>query len=608
LWNRLDPQGAELLATRQLHKSGEMRALTPEEAAPVSAAAEKYQQVERTKSLADEVMDIVMNKKEGEALTDEEVAKIKEFREQVKDISGKVRKFLPEDKNEVIKRVEKKPPAERTSEDLLNYWQAREDRAKAKLAKLNSVGILPNTNSPILLYAEIGVSKLAKGLIKFEDFAAEMIKDYGSQVKPYINQVYDRALNKFRKSQGLPTQKELETVLSKAINEKKLDQTSKDNLEKWAAKVAFFTDDNLRLEAIHDLQKAMRNIGSSTFGEKISTIQTANQLLNSVTIERNALGGASSWLQEKLNKVAAVPIDWAFSKITGERTIQFVTHNQEGFWRNFLMGGKSGWEGVSPKGTLESYDLKPNVFGEKNPLKYLTKSLGASLQSFDYAFNRSAYGDVLATYAEQLGKRQGLTKAQIKQQMPSLIKQLDQTVYELAEKAGEYATYQNTTLLSKGAEFIKKGANAITDAPVGWMVDKGILPKKFSTEGFGGGDILVKYAKTPANLVMMGIDYSPLGFVRGMMEIAPLFVKNAKFDQFAATRALSRAITGTVGFTAMGYALADVGILTGSYSLDKDVRSLEEQSGQGSYKVNWSALGRYIMSGLDLRQSPLLSG
>jgi hypothetical protein len=605
LWNRMDTEGAILLAQRQLNRGnkGEYVSLTPEQAQPIVAATEKIRQVEQTKSLAEEVMDIVANKPAGEKLTDAEVAKIKEFQKQVSEIDGKVKKFLPEEKaakpRKVVQEIDKVKPEERTRDQIVSYWDARAEIARQKLAKQRNVGIIANTENPVLLYAELGVAKLVKGAVKLADFTEQMVREYGESVKSNIHQVYNKSVDLFRKSQGLPTNDDLTKLVNKAVKDRKLDELEASRLQAWAKDIAFYTDDNLRTEAVQDLQLALKAIGDSTLGQKISTLQTGAQLLNAVTIERNVIGNVASLVAEKVNKVVAVPIDWTFSRLTGERTVKFNPLNQESMWRNYMIGTKSGWKGVSPNGMLNSYDIRPEVFGNKNPLKYITKSLGATMQGFDHAFYRSAYGDVLATYAEQLGKSQGLTRAQIKAQMPDLLKQLDQSIYDLADEAGRYATYQDDTLLSHGAEMLKRGLNKLTDKPVSMIVDKGLLPKSLSTEGFGLGDIVLKYAKTPANLIMRGIDYSPIGILRGMMELAPLVLRRGTFDQYEATRALSRAITGTLGLTGVGYLLADAGILTGSSSMDKDMRSIQEQSGQGAYKVNWSALGRYLTNGFD---------
>jgi hypothetical protein len=363
------------------------------------------------------------------------------------------------------------------------------------------------------------------------------------------------------------------------------------------------------VEATQDLQVAMKELGDSTLGRQLSTIQTGAMLLNNVTIERNVIGNVAQLVGEKVSKVATVPIDWTLSKLTGEqRTIFFKTMNQEMFWRNFWIGTKAGWKGVSPNGMLDSYGIHPNVFSKKNPFKYVSKLLGASMQGFDHAFYSSAKGDVLATYAENLGRAQGLSTAQIKAGMKDLILQLDDRIHELSDHAGKYATYQDETLLSKGAEGLKKGLNELSTGLISRkLVDMG-LPKSLSMEGFGAGDILTKFAKTPANLVMRGLDYSPVGFLRSLVDLGYFVGKRERFSQHEAVRTLGRAITGTVGLTGMGYILADAGILTGSSSLDKDMRSIQEQSGQGAYKVNWSALSRFVTGGLDYEAAKYQKG
>lgn len=603
-WNKMDETGALLMGQRQLNRGVSDTAdwidLTPTQAKPLQDAAQKIGQAQDTKSLADEVLSIVTNKQAGEALTEAEKATIKSFQELVKEIDSKVKGFLPKQQGkaqETIKKIRDIEPKARTRDQVVNFLDAKAELARKRLEKSRNIGIMPDLNNPITDYAIIGASHIAKGVRSLADYTEIMLKDFGDSVKPHIKAAYNKSVNIFRREQGLPTVEDLDRVVNKAVKDKALDKETADSLKAIASDIGFYSDKNLKLEATQDLQRALKELGSSTLGEKLSTIQTGAQLLNAVTIGRNVIGNTAQMATEKLNKMIAIPIDWGLSKLTGERTIMFNPHNQEEMLANFMMGAKSGWNGVSPTGTLSSYDVRPDVFKNKQ-LQYITKGLGASLQSFDYAAYRSAYGDVVATYAEQLGKAQGLTKAQIKEGMPKLIEQLDDRIHQLADEAGLYATFQDETLLSKAADLTKKGLNKVTDYPMEKLVDMGVLPKKFSTQGFGLGDVVLKYARTPANLVMRGIDYSPIGFLRAIGELLPLVRNKSKFNQFEATRALSRAITGTLGLSGMGYVLADAGILSGSYSRDKDLRSLEEQSGLGEYKVNWSALERWTMSGI----------
>lgn len=606
-WNKLDETGALLMGERQLNRgvsdTAEWKSLTTEQAAPLQEAAQRVGKAQETKSLADEVLSIVTTKKPGEALSEAEKDTIKQFQTQVKEINEKTKGFLPKATKAAdvtIKEVGEIKPKERTRDQVVNFLDAKAEKARQRLANQSNIGFAAqHKGNPAVDYAIIGAAKVAKGVVKFADFTEQMVKEYGAGVKPLINEVYHRSVNMFRREHGLPTIEELDRVVNGAIKRNELTGEEAYRLKAWANEIGFMSD-NFKVEATQDLQLALKELGSSTLGEKLSTMQTAAQLLNAVTIGRNIIGNAAQIALEKVNKVTAIPIDMTLSKLTGnERTIQFFPKNQEKFWLNFMAGTKSGWNGVSPTGTLSSYDIHPDVFSKKNPLRYLSKALGATLQGFDYAAYRSAYGDVVATYAEQMGKAQGLTKEQIKKGMPELINSLDERIHELADKAGLYATFQDETLLSRGADMIKKGLNKPTDALSRGLVDKGVLPKSLSMEGFGAGDIVLKYARTPANLIMRAVDYSPIGIIRSTLELAPLLRKGAKFDQAEATRAISRTITGSLGLTGMGYLLADAGILTGSSSMDKDERSIQEQSGQGAYKVNWSALGRFIMGGLD---------
>lgn len=608
-WNKLDQTGALMMGERQLNKGvtdiNEWKKLSTDQAAPITEAAQRIGQAQDTKSLADQVLHIVTNKADGEALTEAEKATVKQFHDQVKMINEKGKGILSKPKvdkiNETIKEVSQVEPKARTRDQVVSFLDAKAEQARKRLANQRNMGFAAQyKGNPAVDYAIIGASHIAKGVVKLSDFTEKMVKDFGESVKPHINEAFNQATNIFRKENGLPTVEQLDRVVNKAVKDERFTPEDAAKFKAWASEIGHYADHNLKVEATQDLQAALKDLGDSTLGQKIATVQTGSMLLNAVTMERNVLGNAAQLIGDKVSKMVTVPIDWGMSKLTGEqRTIVFNQMNQEKFWKNFMIGTKSGYRGVSPNGQLDSYGVHPNVFGKNNPLRYITKLLGASLQGFDHAFYSQAKGEVLATYAEQLGKAQGLSKAEIKAGMKDLIVQLDDRIHELADHAGKYATYQDETMLSKGADMLRRGLNEATTGAIGRkLVENGMNPK-YSLEGFGAGDVLVKFAKTPANLVMRGIDYSPIGFIHSMMDLGTFALNRGKFNQHEAVRTLGRAITGTLGFTGMGYILADAGILTGSASMDKDVRSIQEQSGQGAYKVNWSALGRFFRSGFN---------
>lgn len=613
MWNRLSPEGMLLRVQREISKVNEVLgpaeeklSLSAADAAKITKTGESIQSVQKVRDLSQEVLDMVSGKKPGETLTADEQKLLVEFENQVKSVNKSVKPFLKTAKSDAEK-IAKIKPENRTRDQVVQYLDQKAAEALARRQKARNIGIVAELNNPVIDYSIIAAAKIARGVRTFSDLTEDMVKTVGSDYKKYADEVFTKATQRFRREHGLPTTTELEKVIRNASKE--FDEASKNALQRMAAEIGYFTDENLKRELTQDLQQVIKTYGRSTLGEKISGIQTASQLLSVPTFLRNTLGNAGQFGLEKINKVAALPIDWTLSKFTGQRTIQFRTMNQEKLWKNFAAGTSSGWREVNAMGTLDSYNVKPSVFSDKNPLKYLTKLTGASLQGMDYAAYKAAYGDVMATYAEQLGRSQGMTRKQIKANMPELLTKLDDTVRALADQAGLYATYQDETLLSRAAQGTKKALNAASDKVSKAAVEKGLIPRSLSLEGFGLGDVVLKYAKTPANLVMRGIDYSPLGFIRAIGEFMPLMKNGGKnFNQFNATRAISRAITGTVGLTAVGYAMADAGLLTGASSSDADKRSIEEQSGQGAYKANLSGIYRWIMSGFDKNEAKYQKG
>ena len=92
------------------------------------------------------------------------------------------------------------------------------------------------------------------------------------------------------------------------------------------------------------------------------------------------------------------------------------------------------------------------------------------------------------------------------------------------------------------------------------------------------GEVIMPFTKTPANLAMRGIDYSPAGIVST--------IKNAKngADVGKVIDDLSKNITGTAAI-ALGYYLTKEGIITGALSSDKDEAAFQKQQGQLAYSI-----------------------
>ena len=93
------------------------------------------------------------------------------------------------------------------------------------------------------------------------------------------------------------------------------------------------------------------------------------------------------------------------------------------------------------------------------------------------------------------------------------------------------------------------------------------------------GEVMLPFTKTPANIAMRGIDYSPVGIVNA--------VKQAKSgaDASQVIDTLAKSATGTAGI-ALGYQLAKNGLIQGALSDDKDKQQFEKQQGKVAFSLN----------------------
>ena len=93
------------------------------------------------------------------------------------------------------------------------------------------------------------------------------------------------------------------------------------------------------------------------------------------------------------------------------------------------------------------------------------------------------------------------------------------------------------------------------------------------------GDIVMPFTKTPANIAMRGIDYSPAGVANALVKL-----KNAKSNAevSSALTLLGQGATGTAAI-AVGYALAQSGVIQGALSDDKDEAQWEKSHGKLAY-------------------------
>ena len=191
------------------------------------------------------------------------------------------------------------------------------------------------------------------------------------------------------------------------------------------------------------------------------------------------------------------------------------------------------------------------------PLEKARKGNSAALEMEDMWFAQPHYAFALAQYC----KAHGVTVEQLKTG-----KALG-NARNYAIREAQKATYRDTNAFSQmvselgrysGDNKAKKGLSLVTE---------GILP----------------FRKTPANILVRGIEYSPVGFVKGMTY--DLYqVSKGELTAAEAIDNISAGLTGT-GLLGLGLYMAAQGLIRGAGSDDEKEKKFEELQGHQAYAL-----------------------
>lgn len=324
------------------------------------------------------------------------------------------------------------------------------------------------------------------------------------------------------------------------------------------------------------LLKDIQDIIPASISKKIATIQTLAQLLNTKTPIRNLIGNAGFAIAENVSGVFASTLD---AIIPGKKVIGFpsLKIQAKGFKDGLREGYRDAMKGIDTSGISSKFEIPVvGAFkGEDGKLSKvgaaLEKTLNVSLKAPDRAFFKSAYDDSLARQM----KAKGVDKP-------------TDEMLEIAVRDGEYRTFQDENTATYIFKGIKKALNVGKE--------------------FGAGDFILKYPKTPANLLNRGLAYTPAGFFRTLFELSRPLIGKGAISRKTSLESFSRAFVGTTGLFGVGATLYDLGLISSGRNSDRDVADLKDNVGLGAYKVNLSGLKRFVLSGFDAESTKLEEG
>lgn len=309
----------------------------------------------------------------------------------------------------------------------------------------------------------------------------------------------------------------------------------------------------------------------STFREKANFWRYTSMLTNPTTHIRNIMGNAIQMGARKIKDGIGTAIERAVIKDPSQRTkavnvdkdLKAFAKGQYETDQNAAMGSGK-YSDATAAGIEREIQSKRKMFKGEDVLSRAVQGIGdlnsRALDYEDVIFNRGAYVD---SFAQAL-QAKGVTAAEANAGTRAADVEAARA-YAIEE--AQRATYRNTTALSEALSKMGRyqGDNQVLRAA------------SFAADAF------LPFRKTPANILTTGLDYSPIGLVKGIKE-AMVDVKSGKCTAADAVDSLASGLTGT-GILALGAYLAAEGLLHVRAGDDDKEEAFEKSMGKQDYAI-----------------------
>lgn len=307
----------------------------------------------------------------------------------------------------------------------------------------------------------------------------------------------------------------------------------------------------------------------SRFVDKWNAWRYLSMLGNVRTHDRNIIGNAgfapvviakdltATAIESIVNRVSTKKVVRGKALITGNKADRILLKSAWADYSNVAdmisNGGKYNDSAMANKHIEEGRQ----IFKLK-PLEWARKKNSELLEKEDMWFARPHYAYALAQYC----KANNITAEQIKRGKAIA------PAREYAIKEAQKATYRDTNAFSQMVSEWGRNTNnsSIAKKAISTVIE-GILP----------------FRKTPANILVRGIEYSPFGLLKGLSH--DLYkVSKGELSASEAIDNISAGLTGT-GLLALGVFLAAQGLIRGHGEDDKDEKEFKELMGHQSYAL-----------------------
>lgn len=491
------------------------------------------------------------------------------------NIKDKVNMLSEDSKAKILSNDEVKYYKEVTNEDSLN-------KAFTKLAENGEIETRAWFNKASEKATDVDVAEgwiLMKQYENIGDYdgmvqVAKKMREIGTtagqtvQAFNIMNRMTPEGMVKYAQSEL----SEAYEQMVKGKTQKWIDQ-HRDDFELKPEEVKFIMDNMQEVATMEDgydkrvklaeIQKLMTDKLPPERGQGIKAWMRISMLFNPKTQVRNVLGNALIAPVNSFGDLFASGVDRLVARKTGVRTVGKTS------LKNYAKGMK--------KGLFESYnDFKKGINTRNIAGNRFEISEGKSFNDNTRIGKSLNRVDSLLSFMLDAGDRmfyEGSFVNSINNQM--VLNNTDTVTQDMIDIATQEAlsrTWQDNNKYTQFVLSVRRMMNNI------------------NVKGYGLGDVLIPFAKTPANLTKALVDYSPAGLVSTLIKGNNL--RNAiNTGQYTAqmqhefAQSLGKATAGTAIYI-LGYALAKAGILSGESDDDKDVSNfMKNTMGVNSYSI-----------------------
>lgn len=342
-----------------------------------------------------------------------------------------------------------------------------------------------------------------------------------------------------------------------------------------------------RAKALDAIYQSIADQLPADWREKLTSWRYLSMLFNPLTHFRNFFGGIGFQpVRSAKDRIAAV-IESGISaaskgKLKRTKSFTYTPKLYAAAWKDF--------NNVSDVLSGNKYDDVSSIISEKRtifkfkPLEAARRGNSNLLSAEDMVNKRIAYAGALAGYL----KSKGVTARQLSE---------GKVDSELLSSAREYA----------GQEALKatfNDRNRFSDAVSSIGSYRG--DNVFKKAGSEFVSAVLPFRRTPANILVRGFEYSPLGLAKGLTYDL-IQVKKKNMTGAEAIDNIAAGLTGSV-LMALGGLLAAAGIVTGGEGDDEKQAALNDLTGGQTYALNLPGGGSVTLDWLAPEALPFFMG